>query len=123
MEKEKGFTLIELLGVIVVLGIIAVIATPPIINQIKKSNNGVSEANIRLLYGIGETYIKEDIDKYNFSTGSNICISIQSLISSGDVSEKEIVGDGVKASQNLIYTVDSRGKLNYELKLYSSCTK
>ena len=41
--KRKGFTLIELLAVIVVLAIIALIATPIVMNTIKKSKKGAAE--------------------------------------------------------------------------------
>jgi len=123
MKKNQGFTLVELLGVVVVLGIIALIATPPVINQIKKSNSKINESNIRFLYGHGETYIKERIDNYTLTSGSNICIPIQNLIDSGEIDEKEIVGEGITASKNLIYTVNSNGNLEYEVKLYTSCSK
>ena len=41
--KRKGFTLIELLAVIVILAIIALIATPMILGVIEKSRKGASE--------------------------------------------------------------------------------
>ena len=41
--KKKGFTLIELLAVIVVLAIIALIATPIVMNTIEKSKKGAAE--------------------------------------------------------------------------------
>ena len=43
MKKKKAFTLIELLAVIVVLAIIALIATPIVMNTIKKSQKGAAE--------------------------------------------------------------------------------
>ena len=41
--KKKGFTLIELLAVIVILAIIALIATPTILGVIEKARKGASE--------------------------------------------------------------------------------
>lgn len=38
--KKKGFTLIELLAVIVILAVIALIATPVIMNSIEKAKGG-----------------------------------------------------------------------------------
>ena len=43
MKNKKGFTLIELLAVIVVLAIIALIATPIVMNTIKNSQKGAAE--------------------------------------------------------------------------------
>ena len=44
--KKKGFTLIELLAVIVVLAIIALIATPIVMNTIEKSKKGAAERSV-----------------------------------------------------------------------------
>ena len=43
--KEKGFTLIELLAVIVILAVIALIATPIILNVIEKAKKGAAESS------------------------------------------------------------------------------
>ena len=50
--KKRGFTLIELLAVIVVLAIIALIATPIVMNTIKKSKKGAAERS-------ADSYIKQ----------------------------------------------------------------
>lgn len=44
--NKKGFTLIELLAVIVVLAIIALIATPIVMNVITKAQIGVNERSV-----------------------------------------------------------------------------
>ena len=43
--KNKGFTLIELLAVIVVLAVIALIATPIVLNLVEKSRVGAAESS------------------------------------------------------------------------------
>ena len=43
MKNKKGFTLIELLAVIVVLAIIALIATPIVMNTIKNAKKGAAK--------------------------------------------------------------------------------
>ena len=50
--KRKGFTLIELLAVIVVLAIIALIATPIVMNTIKRSKKGAAERS-------ADSYVKQ----------------------------------------------------------------
>lgn len=51
--NKKGFTLIELLAVIVVLAIIALIATPIVMNTITKAQEG---ANARSVEGYMKAY-------------------------------------------------------------------
>ncbi len=45
MKSNKGFTLIELLAVIVILAVIALIATPIILNLIEKARLGAAESS------------------------------------------------------------------------------
>ena len=52
MKNKKGFTLIELLTVIVVLAIIALIATPIVMNTIKNTKKGAAERT-------ADNYIKQ----------------------------------------------------------------
>ena len=52
MKNKKGFTLIELLAVIVVLAIIALIATPIVMNTIKSAKKGAAERT-------ADNYIKQ----------------------------------------------------------------
>ena len=52
MKNKKGFTLIELLAVIVVLAIIALIATPIVMNTIKNAKKGSAERG-------ADNYIKQ----------------------------------------------------------------
>ena len=52
MKKKNAFTLIELLAVIVVLAIIALIATPIVMNTIKRSKKGAAERS-------ADSYVKQ----------------------------------------------------------------
>ena len=52
MKNKRGFTLIELLAVIVVLAIIALIATPIVMNTIKSAKKGAAERS-------ADSYLKQ----------------------------------------------------------------
>lgn len=45
MKKNNGFTLVELLAVIVILAVIALIATPIVLNMIESSRKGAAESS------------------------------------------------------------------------------
>ena len=79
--KKKGFTLIELLAVIVVLAIIALIATPIVMNTIKKSKKGAAERSADSFVKQVETTIEterlsgnimED-GEYEITSDGNLC--------------------------------------------------
>ena len=53
--KKKGFTLIELLAVIVILAVIALIATPLIMNVIEDARDGALKNSARYLLRTAET--------------------------------------------------------------------
>ena len=46
MKSNKGFTLIELLAVIVILAVIALIATPMILNVVETAKKGAAESSV-----------------------------------------------------------------------------
>ena len=81
-EKNKGFTLVELLAVIVILAIIALIATPIILNVI---NDAKKEAAKDSFYGymdaIEKAIIVNDVDEEeDFPTpDSNGCYNLKEL--------------------------------------------
>lgn len=77
--NKKGFTLIELLAVIVVLAIIALIATPIVMNTIKKSQNGADARSVEA-YGkaIESSYYQYALEhngEYPTATFQNLDLS------------------------------------------------
>ena len=79
--KREGFTLIELLAVIVVLAIIALIATPIVMNTIKNAKKGAAERTADNYIKQVETTVAESrIDgtkiangTYNIQPDGNLC--------------------------------------------------
>ncbi len=94
MKKKYGFTLIELLAVIVVLAIIALIATPIVMNTIKRSKKGAAERS-------ADNYVKQ------------VEVAVATLKLSGNEvynGEYDIDNDG-----NLIVSSLPEGKLKVEM--------
>ena len=78
--KKKGFTLIELLAVIVILAIIALIATPIVMNTIENSKKGAAERSAENYMDAVETAVAEErIDnvilegEYTIQSDGSLC--------------------------------------------------
>ena len=98
LNKKKGFTLIELLAVIVVLAIIALIATPIVMNTIEKSKKSTVIESANNLIKSAEYYILQTKNRYG-----KVSVLNEKLNYSGnkpDLGEVEINKDG----KSRIYT-------------------
>ena len=81
MKNKKGFTLIELLAVIVVLAIIALIATPIVMNTIKNAKKGAAERTAdNYVKAVEQKVAEARIDgtkipngTYNIQADGNLC--------------------------------------------------
>ena len=71
---KKGFTLIELLAVIVILAIIALIATPIVLDIIKDSKVAAKERSIENIEHAAELYIESEYQMNNQLTPREITI-------------------------------------------------
>ena len=83
--NKKGFTLIELLAVIVVLAIIALIATPIVMNTIKKAQEGADARSVEA-YGkeLESAYYQYLIDNPTADATTTDDIKTN-LVTTGDV--------------------------------------
>ncbi|MGE5455869.1 MAG: prepilin-type N-terminal cleavage/methylation domain-containing protein [Ignavibacteriales bacterium] len=117
--KNQGFTLIELLAVIVILAIIALIATPIIIGLI---NNATKEAFKDSAYGIvksGEMLYSKDL--LNGITGE-VTFTYNDGVESSSVSGKKLDYNGNKPkSGNVI--INSEGQVAIAIHNGTYCTK
>lgn len=77
--NKKGFTLIELLAVIIVLAIIALIATPVVMNIIEKSKMGALKDSVYGMMKASELYYMNQIDNNRedkiFICSNNKCLN------------------------------------------------
>ena len=111
--RNKGFTLIELLAVIVILAIIALIATPIILGIIKDSKEESNKRSAELYIDAVELAVARK--NLNGEFKSNLC-EINSGVVTCDEKKLEVEVEGTKPSDGWIYISD--GKITqYSLEL------
>ena len=106
---KKGFTLIELLAVIIILAIVALIATPIILDVIEDAriSAGKSEANM-ILGGINNYCASEDMKYQLDNSYTKICTTsmnadnVKDMVNLGNAEIKEIAYDGKKLTTLVI---------------------
>ena len=118
MKKKKGFTLIELLAVIVILAIIALIATPIVLNIIKTSRKGAFARSAEGVLKASKIYyassLMEEVTskEQEFTCDNKTCITESNIKLDVDGS----VGEG-----NVKITSD--GKISFELGNGTYCAE
>ena len=99
-RNTKGFTLIELLAVIVVLAIIALIATPIVLNLINQAREGAARESVTsYMKAVENSVLKEMVDSEN--ANKKFCATYE-------ISGTTLTGSGSDCIKTL--TVDVSGK-------------
>ena len=109
MKNKLGFTLIELLAVIIILAIVALIATPIVLDVIEDAriSTGRSEANI-IHNGINNYCINEEMAAQLDPNYTRICTSdmdkddVPTMVNLGNATINELVYDGEKLTTLVI---------------------
>ena len=107
--KANAFTLIELLAVIIILAIVALIATPIILNVIEDAriSSGKSEANM-ILGGINNYCASEEMKYQLDNSYERICTSsmdledVKEMVNLGNATINKLVYDGEKLTTLVI---------------------
>ena len=86
--KNKAFTLIELLGTIIILGVLVLVAFPPLLNQIRKTKNEISDATEKLIIDASKDYVQNNENNYETIEGITYCINISTLTEQNYLNEK-----------------------------------
>ena len=103
-KNTKGFTLIELLAVIVILAIIALIATPIVLNLIDKARKGAAESSAYAYINAAE---KAAVVTLMDSTGINLSSASCTATDSG----KTLKCSGGSLSTEISFSLDIKGDL------------
>ena len=77
---NNAFTLTELIGVVIILGIISLLAFPPILNAIRSTKGKISDASKEILYNAVGLYVSDNSNTLARVEGNTYCVTINDLI-------------------------------------------
>lgn len=83
--RNKGFTLAELLGVVIILGVIATIATISISNSMKNSKEELYNVQINNIISGAKTWASENVFDLPANDGESITLTLAQLKQAGFV--------------------------------------
>ena len=114
---RKGFTLVELIGVIIVLGLIALIALPPILNAIREKESEISEASEEIIYNATSLYVSDNSNSFPKKNGNTFCVTLDTLTQGDylpDVVYDAVSGDEVPLT-NMVEVKYEQDRFSYNL--------
>ncbi len=83
MKKSRGFTLAELLGVIVILGLIALVTIPAITDSLKRYRKNLSQIQIDNIVTAAKNWGSDHLLELPDAEGGTITITISELQAQG----------------------------------------
>lgn len=111
LKSEKGLTLVELLAVIVILGIIAAIATPAIGNIIENSKYNAVKSDAINVINAAQMYFAENPDKASVLVGDSS--EDDSLIKEGFLDTPGKIPSEATISNSNPSTLDSKKEIDF----------
>lgn len=96
----KGFTLVELLAVIIILGLIAAIGIPVVIESIKNSETKLYEEQVTLLEKATEKWATEHTGEIERTADFSRCVEIEELNDGKYIAEKEVINPQTREKMN-----------------------
>lgn len=84
MRKQKGFTIIELLIVLMIIGIIAAIAIPNLLDALNRARQKRTMADMRTIAGAWEARAVE-MNRYNAAGALDVLESCQEFVEHADL--------------------------------------
>ena len=121
---KKGFTLVELLGVIVIIGVIALITMPILTNTISQSEEKTYNKQVKMIEASAKEWGVENIDFLpDEVSGVGKVISLQTLIDSGKIQNTTIQDPRTREEMKgcVVVTYNSQYK-QYEYKYNDDST-
>lgn len=102
-KSQKGFTLVELVVVIAIIGVLAAILVPSMLNYVKKSRLKTANSNAKLAYNAAAEYLA-DLETQGYSKDDAFDLAATKKFSTGwhFVSEGEPSSDADKTIYDVL---------------------
>jgi type IV pilus assembly protein PilA len=98
-KSQKGFTLVELVVVIAIIGVLAAILVPSMLNYVKKSRLKTANSNAKTAYNAASEYTADQETKGNGLTTAMANFSGSFVLATGASSDGDVVvGDALKSN-------------------------
>lgn len=88
---KKGFTLIELLSVIIIIGVVALIVFPTVMNSIKKSRQKLYDIQVQDIEKIGKEWATEHREYLDHTHLNTIGVPLKSLVNSNYIQNSSVI--------------------------------
>lgn len=104
-RMKKGFTLVELLAVIAIIGVVALIVFPTIMDSIKKSKQNLYEIQIRDIEETGKKWASDHMELLDSTHLNAVAVPLSSLISAQYLQKSNIQDPRDKSEMNGCVTI------------------
>jgi|GEM_PF-2360257 len=110
---KKGFTLVEILGVVAILAIITMVATPSIISMIKNANSKMKSAEDQTIIAAAEKYVVDNPNKYSLAKTNDPAVPALTVTATTLVNAKYLDANLLAKSSYYknYFQVNSTGKI------------
>lgn len=109
-SMKKGFTLTELLGVIVILGLIALIAVPAINSALNSSKQKAFDEQVKTIENTARTYMADNPLKLPSMSGGKCFLSVETLKDEGLLEDEDL--ENPKYKKNSTEGTESKDYFN-----------
>lgn len=117
--KNKGFTLVEVLAIVSLLGLLALVVGPKVLEQKENKEKELNEAQKQVLFSDAGNYVRDN-SKYIIKSGNVFCITVNTLIEEDYISmDAEAFKDNtvkvtVDENENFFYSINNQCTENIE---------
>lgn len=119
--KKKGFTLIETLAVLLLLSVIAVIATPMVLSTINSSKNGLYQRQIEKIIEAGKSWGSKNATQLPKQENERIYVSLKDLALAGFIDAEEVLDPRNNKEMNGCLVIARQNKKHIYNYVEESC--